>query len=106
MRLNEFCYMLTADELFEMSSDSGISDIIQRIVPNGPITQIRQIADKKVAELVPFLRRWALDHTNMINKSSDPHLQRMIEKIMNNSAGVARQIVLKYIDQCLNQQEG
>lgn len=101
MLLQELCPLLTKDELTEMSHVQGIGEIISSIVPSGPITKIRAIADTKVTELIPFLRRWAIDNSNMLNKG-DAHMQQMVQKIMNNSRAVAKQIVDNYIVKCLN----
>jgi hypothetical protein len=100
MLLHEIKLLLTPSELQEMSHTQGIGEIISSIVPNGPITKIRAVADTKVNELIPFLRRWAIDNANMMNKG-DQHMQLMIQKIMNNSQAVAKQIVDNYIVKCL-----
>lgn len=59
--------------------------------------EVDSIIEKHSKEVATKLKAWALNHSSLIGKTTDERLSAMIEKIMNNPLGVAKQLISNFI---------
>lgn len=88
---------LTESELMESTSIAELTSMLKATVGTTIGREVDSIIEKHSKEVATKLKAWALNHSSLIGKTTDERLSTMIEKIMNNSLGVAKQLISNFI---------
>lgn len=88
---------LSESELVESTSIAELTNMLKTTVGATIGREVDSIIEKHSKEVASKLRTWAMNHSSLIGKTTDERLSTMIEKIMNNSLGVAKQPISNFI---------
>ena len=88
---------LTEAELEESGSIADLTTILKDTVGCNVGREMDNIINKYMLDVAKKLKTWALTNSTLLTKTHDIHLAKMIEKIINNPAGVAKQLIVNFM---------